>query len=330
MKIEFGIQLANMEPAQFRASAQAAEALGYDLIVFPDHIVLEGPERQYDPHMLAYDTVSVAAALIETTKKIRIGHLVLCNLFRHPAITAQSLMTLDRFSNGRLVAGLGTGWTETEFKMTGIPFPPITERLRMLDESLACILSLWTNERTNFAGEFYKLTDAILWPKPIQQPHPPIIVGGGGKGLLRLAAKYADYVNIIPDAGKGGHISIEQLKRMTDESYRAKVAFAREEAQRLGRKPDAVRVSNFIYTFTITDSPEATRKTAAMMGQMFGQTADAMLQSPMALIGTPSECVAELKRRAKNWGVSQFIFSSIMGIDERSLRSLKEDVIAHV
>lgn len=330
MNMEFGIQLANMEPAQFRANALAAEALGYDLILFPDHIVLEGPERQYDPHGLAYDTVSVAAALIESTKKIRIGHLVLCNLFRHPAITAQSLMTLDRFSNGRLVAGLGTGWTESEFKMTGIPFPPITERLRMLDEAMACILSLWVNERTNFAGEFYKLTDAILWPKPIQQPHPPIIVGGGGKGLLRLAAKYADYVNIIPGAGKIGHISLEQVKRMTDESYRAKVSFVRDEAKRLGRKPDAIQVSNFIFTATITDSPAATRKTAEMMGQMFGQSADGMLQSPMALIGTPAECAKELKRRAKNWGVSQFIFSSMMGMNEGMLRRLKEDVIAHV
>ncbi|HYL58681.1 MAG TPA: LLM class flavin-dependent oxidoreductase [Candidatus Acidoferrales bacterium] len=330
MSLEFGVQLYNLEPAQFRASAQAAEALGYDMVVFPDHLVIEGPERQYDPRALAYDSVSIAAALIEATKKIRIGHLVLCNLFRHPAITAQSLMTLDRFSNGRLVAGLGTGWTETEFKMTGIPFPPITERLRMLDESLACILSLWANERTNFAGEFYKLTDAILWPKPIQQPHPPIIVGGSGKGLLRIAAKYADYVNIIIEAGKVGHLSIEHLKQATDESFRAKVSFVRAEAKRLGRKPDAIRISNMIYSFTITDSADATRKTAETMGQMFGLSADAMRQSPMALIGTPDQCTTELKRRAKDWGVTQFIFSSVAGLEEGSLRRLKEDVLAHV
>ena len=84
-----------------------------------------------------------------------IGHLVLCNLFRHPAITAQSLMTLDHLSSGRLLAGFGTGWTETEFRMTGIPFPRIAERLRMLDEALTCIKSLWTKEETTFAGEFY-------------------------------------------------------------------------------------------------------------------------------------------------------------------------------
>src|SRR5271169_3083525 len=150
MKLEFGFQLANAEPSRIRDLAQAAEALDYDYIVFPDHIVLEGPERQYNPHDLAWDMMSMAAAVAVSTQKIRVGHLVLCNLFRHPAITAQSLMTLDHLSNGRLLAGLGSGWTETEFQMTGIPFPPITERLRMLDEALTVIKSLWANERTSF------------------------------------------------------------------------------------------------------------------------------------------------------------------------------------
>jgi len=328
--MEFGIQFANMEPVALRAHAQAAEALGYDLIVLPDHLVLEGPERQFDPHSLAYDMIVIAAVLAEATKKIRIGHLVLCNLFRHPAITAQALMTLDRVSGGRLIAGLGTGWTETEFQMTGIPFPPIAERLRMLDEALACIILLWTNERTTFAGEFYKFDDAILWPKPVQQPRPPIVVGGGGKGLLRIAAKYADYVNLIPDAGKRGKISLENVKRMTDQSFRERADFVRQEAKRLGRNPDAIHLSNFVFTHAITDSRDATRKTAEMLGPMLGQTPEGILGSPMSLIGTPDECVVELKRRAKDWGVTQFIFSTFMGMDEKTVRRLREDVIAHV
>jgi probable F420-dependent oxidoreductase len=328
--MEFGIQFANMEPAALRAHAQAAEALGYDLIVLPDHLVLEGPERQFDPHSLAYDMIVIAAVLAEATKKIRIGHLVLCNLFRHPAITAQALMTLDRVSGGRLLAGLGTGWTETEFEMTGIPFPPIAERLRMLDEALACIISLWTNERTTFAGEFYKFENAILWPKPVQKPRPPIVVGGGGKGLLRIAAKYADYVNLIPDAGKRGKISLDNVKRMTDESFREKADFVRQEARRVGRNPQAIHLSNFVFTWAITDSRDATRKTAEMLGPMLGQTPEGILASPMSLLGTPDECVAELKRRAKEWGVSQFIFSTFMGTDEKAIRRLREEVIAHV
>src|SRR5262249_9572586 len=148
--------------------------------------------RQFDPHHLSYDPMVMVAVIAEATKRIRVGHLVLCNLFRHPVITAQSLNALDRLTNGRTFAGLGTGWTEREFKMTGIPFPDIGTRLRMLDEALTVIRSLWTKEETTFAGEFYQLKDAILWPKPVQRPHPPILLGGGGKGLLRIAAKHAD------------------------------------------------------------------------------------------------------------------------------------------
>ena len=328
--MEFGVQFGGLEPAQYRAHAQTAEALGYDLIVFPDHLVNEGPDKQLDVKSRAFDHIAMAAVVMEATKKIRVGHLVLCNLFRHPSITAQSLMTLDQLSNGRLLAGLGSGWTETEFKMSGIPFPPITERLRMLDEAMACILSLWKNEHTTFDGEFYHFKDAILWPKPIQQPHPPIIVGGGGKGLLRIAAKYADYINIIPDAGKRGHISMEVVSRTTDKSFREKVKFVRDEAVRFGRKPDAVRISNFVFAAILSESREATRKTAEIMAPMFRQTADELLASPMILIGTPEECIAELKRRAKDWGTSQVIFTGEVGQNEKLMRDLREKVLVHV
>jgi alkanesulfonate monooxygenase SsuD/methylene tetrahydromethanopterin reductase-like flavin-dependent oxidoreductase (luciferase family) len=214
--------------------------------------------------------------------------------------------------------------------MSGIPFPPITERLRMLDEAIQVILSLWKNDRTTFDGEFYHLKDAILWPKPIQQPHPPIILGGGGKGLLRIAAKYADYINIIPEAGKRGHISMEVVKRTNDKSFRDKVSFVREEAKRLGRKPDAVRISNFVFATIISDSKEATRKSAEMMAPMFQQTADDLLASPMLLIGTPDECIVELKRRAKDWGTSQMIFTGEVGQNEKMMRDLREKILVHV
>lgn len=328
--MEFGIQLGGLEPAQYKAQAQAAEALGYDLIVFADHLVNEGPDRQLDVKSKAWDHIAMAGIVMDATKKIRIGHLVLCNLFRHPAITAQSLTTLDHISGGRLLAGFGSGWTETEFNMTGIQFPPITERLRMLDESIACILSLWKNERTTFDGEFYHFKDAIQWPKPIQQPHPPIILGGGGKGLLRIAAKYADYINIIPEAGKRGHISMEVVKRTNDKSFREKVAFVRDEAKKLGRKPEAVKVSNFVFATILSESREATRKTAEMMAPMFQQTADELLVSPMILIGTPEECIAELKRRAKDWGTQQTIFTGEVGQNEKLMRDLYEKVLKHV
>ncbi|MBI4517627.1 MAG: LLM class flavin-dependent oxidoreductase [Deltaproteobacteria bacterium] len=325
--MEFGLQLASLEWPRLRDVAQAAEGLGFHALLVPDHIVAEGPERQVNADYLSYDPMIEVALMAEATKKVRVGHLVLCNLFRHPAITAQSLMSLDRLSGGRLIAGIGTGWTESEFKMTGIAFPEIGPRLRMLDESLTCMRSLWTKERTSFSGEFYRFDEAVLSPKPVQKPHPPIMLGGGGKGLLRVAARHADIVNVISDAGKPGYIKLENVAKLTDESFRAKVAFLRQEAARHGRDGNAIQISNMVFSTVVTDSPEATRMMAEGMAPMFNTTAEGMLHSPMALIGTPEQCVAELRRRQREWGVSQVLFSFS---GEDVMRRLAEDVLRHV
>ena len=324
--MEFGLQFSRMEFPQLRDMAQMAEGLGYQLLTVPDHIVMEGPERQYDPNQIVYDAMIQAAVLAEATKTSRIGHLVLCNLFRHPAITAQALATLDQLSNGRLFVGIGTGWTETEFRMTGIPFPDIGTRLRMLDESLACIQSLWTKERTTFAGEFYRFEDAILCPKPVQA-HLPVLLGGGGKGLLRVAAKYADYLNIIPDSGKPGYIALANIAKLTDDSFRTKIRFLREEAGRQARDGGKIQISNFVFTLVLTDSPEATRATAEGMAPMFNTTPEGVLRSPMSLVGTPEECIEELRRRRREWDVTQVLFTFP---GEESARRLAEQVLPHV
>ena len=307
--MEFGAQFGNAEWSQLKDMAQTAEALGFDWVTMPDHIVYEGPEKQADLSHLSYDPYVRAAVVLEATKRVKVGHLVLCNLFRHPAITAQSLMSLDRMSGGRAFCGIGSGWTESEFRMTGIPYPDITTRLRMLDEALTVMRMLWTEERTTFEGEFYRFRDAVLHPKPVQQPQMPILLGGGGRGLLRIAARHADYINLIPGAGKAGYISVAEVARLTDEVFAAKVRFMRAETARLGRPARAVKISNVAFTTMITDSAEATRAMGEAMAGFLGLPAEIVHRSPMALIGTPDECVAELHRRARDWEVEQVIFS---------------------
>ncbi len=326
--MEYGLQLANIDFHQLRDRAQAAEGQGYSVITVPDHIVMEGPEKSFDPRNLSYDPMIMVAVIAEATRKAQVGHLVLCNLFRHPVITAQSLASLDQLSGGRLVAGLGTGWTEREFQMTGLPYPDITTRIRMLDEALTCMRSLWANEETTFAGEFYHLDGCILWPKTVQQPAPPILLGGGGKGFLRVAAKHADVVNIIADAGKPGYIKLANVAKLTDDAFTSKVRFLRDEAARHGRDGTKIRISNMIFTCMLTDSPAATRATVEGMAPMFDTTPEGMLRSPMALIGTPDECVAELKRRARDWDVTQVLFGG--GVDPRTQQRLAEEVLKHV
>ena len=230
-------------------------------------------------------------------------------------------------SGGRLVAGLGTGWTETEFRMTGIEFPDITTRLRMLDEALACIRGLWGSEPFSFAGEFYHFQDAVLVPKPVQRPHPPILLGGSGRGLLRLAGKHADELNIISATGKTGYIALAEVSKLTDESFRAKARFARDEAARHGRDGKAIKLSQTLFTIMLTDGAAATRAIAENFGKMLGQEAEAVLRSPLSLIGTPDECVAELKRREREWDVTETTFAYR---SDELLRQLGEEVLPRV
>jgi probable F420-dependent oxidoreductase len=324
--MRFGLQLAHVDWSRLHDVAQAAEGMGFHAVYFPDHLVHEGPERQQQ-ELPTHDPIIEAAVVAQATRRIRVGHLVLANPFRHPALTARSLASLDQLSGGRLVAGLGSGWTETEFRMTGIPFPDIGTRLRMLDEALTCIDGLWRDEPFSFTGEFYRFRDATLRVRPVQRPRPPFLLGGSGKGLLRIAARHADAVNIISGTGREGYISMAAVGKLTDATFRAKVRFLREEARRHGRDADRIEVSQTLFTILITDSREASRVTAESFGKMLGLAPGEVLRSPLTLIGTPEECIAELKRREREWSVAETIFS---GRSEEVLRRLADEVLPHV
>jgi probable F420-dependent oxidoreductase len=325
--MEFGVQTSNVEWQRLREQAQMAEELGFGILTLPDHIVYEGPEKQADPSHLAYDPIMQAAVAAEATRTLRVGHLVLCNLFRHPVFTAQALVSLDHLSAGRAFLGLGSGWTETEFRMSGIPFPAIGPRLRMLDEALTCIRSLWTQEQTTFDGEFYHLQAARLFPQPLQKPRPPILLGGGGRGLLRIAARHADVVNIISSAGATGYISLAEASQFDDGGFRARVDFVRAEAKKHGRDPQAIRISHVVFQVMLTDSAAATQQTLENVAGMFGATPAGIRHSPHFVIGTPEECVAELKRRVRAWDLSQIIFPLR---DEATIQRLAREVLPHV
>ena len=164
-------------------SPAKADDLGFSTLYVPDHWAYEQRGGGgLDDGAPAWEAMTLLGAIAAATSKVRIGALVLCNLFRHPGTTASATTTLDHLSGGRAILGIGSGWTKLEFEMMGASFPEIQPRLRMLDESVRVIKQLWTNDRTTFDGEFYHLRDAISVPKPVQKPHPPVMLGGSGKG----------------------------------------------------------------------------------------------------------------------------------------------------
>lgn len=309
--MDFGLQLGSTPLDRLRDAAQTAEGLGYRTVYFPDHLLAEGPERQ-PAGMPAHDPVVQAAVVATCTTRVRIGHLVLCNLFRHPAITARSIATLDQLSGGRMVLGLGSGWTESEFRMTGIPFPEIGPRLRMLDEALTCIRGVWESAPFSFEGEFYRLQEASLDPRPVQR-RPPVVLGGGGRGLLRIAGRHADVVNIVSDTGRAGYIALANAMRLTDATFREKVAFVRAEASRAGRDPRAVRMSAMLVTVQLVESRAAAQAATEGLASMFGVPAAVIAASPLFLIGTIDDCIAELRRREREWELSEVVISGMAG-----------------
>ena len=143
-----------------------------------------------------FEAWTMAGALGSITSRLRIGHMVTSNTYRHPAVAANMVATLDHVTGGRFDFGFGAGWFEAEHEAYGIPLPPLTERFDRFDEALEAIHLLLTEPVANFAGEYYQLTEALCEPKPVQQPRPPFVIGGKGeKRLLPAAARWADHYN---------------------------------------------------------------------------------------------------------------------------------------
>jgi F420-dependent oxidoreductase-like protein len=172
---------------------------------------------------------TLLAALAARTERIRVGVMVTGNTYRHPAVLANMGATVDVISNGRMDFGIGAGWNEMEHESYGIPLYAPGERIRRLGEACEVIRRLWTEERANFDGRYYQLKDAMCNPKPVQEPYPPIVIGGNGEKLtLRVVAQYADIWNAL--AG-----TVDEFKRLS--------AILDEHCAAVGRDPATIRRS---------------------------------------------------------------------------------------
>jgi len=178
------------------ALARNCEQLDFDSFWVMDHLhQIEYVGKPEEPMFEGWTTISVLAGI---TSKIKLGTLVTGNIYRHPSVLAKIGATLDVLSKGRLIMGIGAGWNEQESRSYGIPFPSTRERLARLDEAVQLIKKMWTEDSTSFQGKYYKIENAFCNPKPIQKPHPMILIGGSGeKYLLRTVAKHGDACNLF-------------------------------------------------------------------------------------------------------------------------------------
>jgi len=175
--------------------AQTADQSGYDSVWLSDHLLTAPPSQE-----MVFECWTMAAALARDTKRVRIGQLVTANSYRNPALQAKMASCLDVISHGRLTFGIGAGWYEPDYRAYGYEFPAGQQRLRQLQEAVQVILAMWKEEEATFEGTYYQIRGVVNQPKGVQQPHIPLMIGGGGEQVtLKLVAHYGDACNLISD-----------------------------------------------------------------------------------------------------------------------------------
>ncbi len=268
--------------------ARLVESLGYKALYLPDHF----------GDQLGPIAALMAAATATTT--LRIGSLVFDNDYRHPVVLAKEVATLDLLSDGRFDLGLGAGWMASDYEHAGIPFDSPGVRIERMEEGLAIIKGLLAGGPFSFAGKHYRITSLEGNPSSVQKPHPPILLGGGGRRMLRLAAREADIVNVNYDL-REGRINPALVRTGLAGATDEKLAWIKEAAS---DRIDHIELSVTIFFATITDDRVSL---AAAVGRGFGAEAEDVLDTPHFLIGTVDEIVESLCERRERYGISYVI-----------------------
>jgi F420-dependent oxidoreductase-like protein len=271
-----------------------AEATGWDIACVTDHFMPNTPERE-GAMLESWSTLSALAALVP---RLRVGTIVLGNTYRHPAVVAKMAAQVDIISGGRLLLGIGAGWQENEHTAYGIPFYTVRERLERLDEACHVLRLLWTQRRSDFAGRYYRLSDAPLDPKPVQSPHPELMIGGGGERVtLRIAARHADHWNVW-----GGPAIVARKGAVLDEHCAA-----------VGRDPRTItRSANM--ALHITDRKEDVERLAATVSARMGRHAEDARDTCLA--GTPEQIREQLEQLRAAGAEVVFIPTLFRPLDE--------------
>ena len=275
--------------AEWQDKARRIEDLGYSALMVPDHLAA----------MLAPIPAAVSAAAATTS--LRVGTNVLNNNFRHPVLVAREAATADLLTDGRFELGLGAGHMRSENDQAGLPFERGRVRVERLAEAVTIIKGLLAGAEVTFAGQHYRVTGHTIHPRPVQRPHPPIVIGGNGPRLLTLAAKEADIVGFtgITFVRGGTELDLSAWRTaVTDE----RVRLVREAA---GARVDRLELSALIQRVLVTEHRgQAAEELQKNWKQL---NVEEILEAPFVLIGTVDEMVEALHARRERWGFSYFV-----------------------
>jgi probable F420-dependent oxidoreductase len=290
-QFRFGVIVkAPRSAADFAAYAKRIEDLGFSTLFVPDHFV---------DHDLAPIPTAMAAAMATST--LRVGTLVLGNDYRHPVVLANEAATIDLLSGGRLELGVGAGWMTADYEKGGFRLDPPRTRITRLDESLTVMKGLMADGPFSFSGEHYRISDLDGQPKPVQKPHPPFIVGGGGPKVLAVAAKHAQIVGINANLRSGVGESPDSVHSLTAAATDEKLSWLKAAA---GERFDELEIQTLTGFVHLTDDRASI---AEGIASAFGVDVDVALETPAVLVGTIDEIVDEVQRRRDRWQMSYLV-----------------------
>jgi probable F420-dependent oxidoreductase len=271
--------------AAWREKARLVESLGYSTLYIPDHFG---------------DQLGPLAALMsaaDATNKLRIGSLVFDNDYRHPVVLAKEAATLDLLSDGRLDFGLGAGWMASDYEQSGIPFDTPGVRIDRLAEALHIIKQFFAGGSVSFAGKHYRVDGLEAAPSPVQKPHPPIVLGGGGRRMLQLAAREADIISVNYNL-REGRVNRKLVHTGMAGATAEKMGWIGEAA---GERLAEIELSATIFVATVTeDRSVVTESMAAALGTEPAE----ILNMPHFLIGTVDQLVEDIQARRERFGIS--------------------------
>ncbi len=294
----FGVQVSDAASATaWRDLARDIEDRGYSTLFMPDHFA--------DTRLAPLPAIAMAAA---HTTELRIGSLLFANDYKHPAVLAKEVATIDVLSDGRCEFGLGAGWMTADYDQLGLPYDAAGVRIDRLAEAIDVIKGCWADGPFSFHGEHYDITDYDGLPKPRQQPHPPILIGGGGPKILRLAGREADIVGINPNL-RAGKVTADAATTATAAETAKKIGYIREGA---GARFDDIELQIRYFVTAITDDATGLATTLAAG---FDSTPDEVMRSAATLIGTVPEIIDRLEHDREEWGVSYVVIGADLYVD---------------
>lgn len=299
-RFRFGVQTTQPLPGMtWMETARAVERMGYSTLQVPDHL-----GDQYAP-------MPAIAAALTATEHLRAGALVFANDYRHPVVLAKELATLDAMFPGRVEFGLGAGWMREDYDISGIGYDEPKVRVDRFVEALDVIAGHFTGEPFTFHGDHYDIDGLVGRPRTVTPGGPSLLIGGGGKRVLTIAARRASIVGINPNL-KAGAIGMDALTDSLPDRFTEKVSWVRDGA---GSRIDDIELNIRCFVVNVTESPAASEEAVGGVAAMFGIDRDIVLDIPLALIGTVDELCDRIERRRERWGLSYYT----VGADEAEM-----------